>query len=67
MIVLGLVSFMAVLATSRGAASAEDNPWGGQTLEWATTSPPPVDNFPGDTPVVLTAAPLLDADSEGGK
>ena len=24
----------------------EENPWGSTTLEWATTSPPPHDNFP---------------------
>jgi cytochrome c oxidase subunit 1 len=27
------------------------NPWGGLTLEWQTTSPPPHENFK-DTPVV---------------
>jgi cytochrome c oxidase subunit 1 len=24
---------------------APDNPWGGTTLEWRTSSPPPVENF----------------------
>jgi cytochrome c oxidase subunit 1 len=24
---------------------AEDNPWGGVTLEWRISSPPPKDNF----------------------
>ena len=28
-----------------------DNPWGGATLEWLTTSPPPTENFAAD-PVV---------------
>ena len=45
----------------RGAAAttAGDDPWGGQTLEWATTSPPPVDNF-ATTPTVMSPEPLLD-------
>src|SRR5215470_4124993 len=29
-----------------------DNPWQSTTLEWATTSPPPFDNFGGKHPVV---------------
>ncbi len=32
---------------------AEDNPWQALTLEWTTTSPPPVENWPGE-PVLLT-------------
>ena len=31
---------------------AGDNPWEATTLEWATTSPPPHDNFGGHVPVV---------------
>jgi cytochrome c oxidase subunit I len=31
---------------------ATDNPWQSTTLEWATTSPPPFDNFGGHPPVV---------------
>ncbi|CAN5793108.1 cytochrome c oxidase subunit I [soil metagenome] len=42
-----------------GAGDAGDDPWGGQTLEWATTSPPPVDNF-ATTPTVMSPEPLLD-------
>jgi cytochrome c oxidase subunit I len=34
---------------------AESNPWGGLTLEWTTTSPPPTENF-AETPV-LTHGP----------
>ncbi|NOX37528.1 MAG: cytochrome c oxidase subunit I [Calditrichaeota bacterium] len=33
-----------VYALYRGA-KAPDNPWGGATLEWKTTSPPPLENF----------------------
>ena len=36
-----------------------DDPWDGQTLEWATTSPAPGDNFV-DVPVVHSAEPMLD-------
>ena len=32
----------------RGGERVGDDPWGGQTLEWATTSPPPADNFADD-------------------
>jgi len=32
---------------------APDNPWDGLTLEWMTTSPPPVENFEAD-PVLAT-------------
>ncbi|PSB22137.1 cytochrome c oxidase subunit I [Phormidesmis priestleyi ULC007] len=32
---------------------ASDNPWRGLTLEWMTTSPPPVENFEAD-PVLAT-------------
>lgn len=34
-------------------AKAADNPWEGLTLEWMTTSPPPVENFETD-PVLAT-------------
>jgi cytochrome c oxidase subunit 1 len=46
----------AFLSAKRGAP-AGDNPWGGPTLEWATTSPPPAHNF-DETPVVDSVAPL---------
>jgi cytochrome c oxidase subunit I len=31
---------------------APDNPWNGITLEWQTSSPPPVENFEGDPPFI---------------
>jgi cytochrome c oxidase subunit I len=37
-----------------------DDPWEGHTLEWATTSPPPVGNF-ASLPGVTSEAPLYDA------
>ena len=40
------------LQTLRGrlGTPAGGDPWGGQTLEWATTSPPPPENFTGPLP-----------------
>jgi cytochrome c oxidase subunit 1/cytochrome c oxidase subunit I+III len=34
-----------VFSSRRTGTPAGDNPWGGWTLEWATTSPPPAENF----------------------
>jgi cytochrome c oxidase subunit I len=34
-----------VLRSLRGGAPAGDNPWNAWTLEWATSSPPPPENF----------------------
>src|SRR5690606_16248029 len=45
----------------RQGAPATDDPWGGGTLEWATTSPPPAGNFAAPVPVVASATPLHDA------
>lgn len=41
---------------------AGDDPWDGTTLEWATSSPPPVDNFV-EVMVVNSATPLADLKS----
>lgn len=63
-VVLVLGAFAVVLnvlfsvVLRRGARAARD-PWGGHTLEWATTSPPPRHNF-DELPEVRSATPLLD-------
>jgi heme/copper-type cytochrome/quinol oxidase subunit 1 len=44
----------------RDGEVAGDNPWGAATLEWATTSPPPVYNF-AELPTVNGRDPLWDA------
>lgn len=48
------------IATSlRNGAIAGNNPWNGFTLEWATTSPPPAENFE-TIPQVKSRRPLWD-------
>ena len=48
-----------VFITLRSPRTAGDDPWDGNTLEWATTSPPPPYNF--DTlPPVRSERPLFD-------
>jgi heme/copper-type cytochrome/quinol oxidase subunit 1 len=36
-----------------------DDPFDGQTIEWATTSPAPYDNFL-EVPIITSAEPVLD-------
>ncbi len=62
-LVVGALVFMAnVVVSVLRARPAGDDPWGGHSLEWATTSPPPRHNFTTDHPVppVRSYAPLLD-------
>jgi cytochrome c oxidase subunit 1 len=58
----GLLVVLVLLgaARRRGRVVTDDNPWGGYTLEWATTSPPPPANFSAPLPVIASATPLLD-------
>jgi len=44
------------------AVAAGDNPWGGQTLEWATSSPPPAENFDRPLPPIRSNRPVWDRD-----
>jgi heme/copper-type cytochrome/quinol oxidase subunit 1 len=64
----GLVVLGALLAglglVGRRRADEPADPWGGQTLEWATASPPSFANFDGDVPAVTSAEPLLAADAD---
>ncbi len=47
--------------TVRKPADAPADPWDGNTLEWATSSPPPPEDFePGMLPEVRSARPLWD-------
>jgi heme/copper-type cytochrome/quinol oxidase subunit 1 len=57
---LAVLAFVGLLLMSlRSDDHVGDDPWDGQTLDWATTSPPARDNFV-DIPVVHSAEPLLD-------
>jgi cytochrome c oxidase subunit 1 len=55
----------AVLAAWRRPSAAGPDPWGGHTLEWATSSPPPLLNFAA-LPPIRSYAPLLDLREAGG-
>jgi cytochrome c oxidase subunit I len=48
-----------VFITLRSPATAGDDPWDGNTLEWATTSPPPAYNFDA-LPPIRSERPLFD-------
>jgi cytochrome c oxidase subunit I len=54
-----------LLALARGVPAGPD-PWHAQTLEWATSSPPPPDNF-DRLPPIRSYAPLLDLRREQGQ
>jgi cytochrome c oxidase subunit 1 len=57
----GMLVFALNLVRSwRRRRPAGDDPWGGQTLEWWTTSPPPRFNFDRALPPITTFTPLLD-------
>jgi cytochrome c oxidase subunit I+III len=55
-----IVFFVNVLVSLRAGAVADANPWGGKTLEWATSSPPPPYGFE-HVPVGESRYPLKDA------
>jgi cytochrome c oxidase subunit 1 len=66
LVAVGVLLFLANVARSlRHGAPAGDDPWGGQTLEWATSSPPPRLNFERGLPPVRSPAPLLDLREAG--
>jgi cytochrome c oxidase subunit I len=60
MIAVSIAVFMwNVFVTLRKPQDAPDDPWDGNTLEWATTSPPPPYNF-DSLPLVRSERPLFD-------
>jgi len=51
-LVLGLIiMFVNLFLALRNGTKSSANPWGGETLEWTTPSPPPLENFE-EIPVV---------------
>ncbi|TPW16233.1 MAG: putative cytochrome c oxidase subunit I [Acidimicrobiaceae bacterium] len=60
LMVLTVIGFVALaLRSFATGAHAGDDPWDGQTLEWATSSPAPANNF-AEIHVIKSGAPLLD-------
>jgi cytochrome c oxidase subunit 1 len=53
------IFFVNVLLTMRKPRNAPDDPWGANTLEWATSSPPPVHNF-DRLPPIRSLRPVYD-------
>jgi cytochrome c oxidase subunit I len=64
-VVVGLVSVLANIVWSLVAGRvAGPDPWGGDTLEWTTSSPPPPHNFES-IPIVRSPQPNWDPPVEG--
>jgi cytochrome c oxidase subunit I len=60
-IAIGMLVFVVNLVVSlRRPRPAGEDPWQGQTLEWATSSPPPPGNFVRPLPPIRSHTPLLD-------
>ena len=61
LLAIGVAGFVALLiGAARRSDRPGDDPWSGHTLEWATSSPPPVGNF-ATLPAITSEAPLYDA------
>lgn len=64
-LVLGFLSALASLAPAlKATGDVAADPWEGQTLEWLTASPPPLENFTGDLAEVRSPEPLVDLREE---
>ena len=65
LIAASIVVFLVnVVRSLRAGAPAGPDPWEGQTLEWATPSPPPPHNF-RRLPEIRSHAPLFDLREQG--
>jgi hypothetical protein len=64
---VGILLFIInALSSWNNGEAAGENPWGGSSLEWATSSPPPAYNFE-DLPEVQSRNPLWDSTSRRSK
>ena len=60
LVLLAVLTFVGLaLRAFTGGPAAGDDPWDANTLEWATSSPAPLDNF-AEVHTVASAEPLLD-------
>ena len=60
-----LIFLWNVFVSVRSGEVAGDDPWDANTLEWATTSPPPPYNF-DELPEIHSERPLFDLKQGGG-
>jgi cytochrome c oxidase subunit 1 len=69
LVALGVLAFVANLTWNvllgRGRPAGDD-PWGGNSLEWATSSPPPHHNFTS-LPPIRSERPVWDARAAAGR
>lgn len=66
LVALAAVGMIALVLRARFASGDAEPAWEGNTLEWATASPPAANNF-DEIPAVLSEAPLYDARHGAGK
>jgi heme/copper-type cytochrome/quinol oxidase subunit 1 len=61
-LLIAVVSLLPLRKRPEGEVEAD--PWGGQTLEWLTASPPSAGNFDAELAPVTSAEPLIDLREE---
>lgn len=59
-----LIAVLSFLPLFKRSDDAPADPWDGLSLEWLAPTPPPLDNFVADLPVITSAEPLIDLREE---